>query len=85
MVEDRRRNHSWHTNMFMNMEFAIQKDYANGFLDKKGPPGSGDTLRQLKKEVGLETDQGSCFDSVLQVVVGRIEGGDSGLNGDGGR
>ena len=50
---------------------VLGEEYSFNFLDKKGPPGSGDKLRQLCDSAYTEVLQGSTISKIYQVVVGR--------------
>ncbi|CAD6580719.1 MAG: hypothetical protein ASARMPREDX12_000249 [Alectoria sarmentosa] len=67
----RLHEHRWHTRMWMEMELVLAEEYSRNVLDVKGPPGSGDKLRQLAKAVYAEVRQGGSIEKTLQIVVGR--------------
>ena len=59
------------TTMSAALGCVLGEEYAFSFLDKKGPPGSGDELRQRCDSAHTEVLQGSTVSKIYQVVVGR--------------
>ena len=57
--------------MSTELDCVLREEFASTFLDQKGPPGSGDELRQQIQAAYREVEQGSCISNLLQVVVGR--------------
>lgn len=57
--------------MWMEMELVLAEEYSRNVLDVKGPPESGDKLRQLAKAVYAEVQQGGGVEKTLQIVVGK--------------
>ena len=57
--------------MWTELELAVGEEFAQNFVDKKGPPGSGDELRNLISSAYTEIRQGAAIPNILQVVVGR--------------
>ena len=68
---DRRPGLPWHTRMWDELDLTLAEQYATNFLDRKGPPGSGDERRQLARSSYREVQQGSDITRILQVVVGK--------------
>ncbi len=55
----------------MDLELVLAEEFATNHLDTKGPPGSGDEVRELAKAVYAEVQQGATIRHTLQVVTGR--------------
>lgn len=68
---DRRHESRSQIRLFQEMHFVLSEEFATNFLDKKGPPGSGDKLRSQTQTAYEELQQGSCVTRLLQVVVGK--------------
>lgn len=51
----------------------LGEEFATNFLDRTGPRGSGDELRQLNAKAHDEVKLGTAFSQVFQVVVGKKE------------
>ena len=57
--------------MWMEIDLMLADEYAVNSLDIKGPPGSGDELRQLAKAAYTDVQQGGSIERTLQIVVAR--------------
>ena len=68
---DRRREQRSQIRLWQEMDFVLAEEFATNFLDRKGPPGSGEKLRQLVQKAQVELQQGAAVAKVLQVVVGK--------------
>ena len=52
------------------MYLVLADDFAS-YLEKGGPPGGADILRQLARGVYAELEHGAGIEQTLQVVTGR--------------
>jgi len=68
---DRKRESSWHHLTMTYVFCVVWEEYANVFLDKMGPPGSGDEGRAMAKAAYDEGMRGSYTSHMFQTVVAR--------------
>ncbi|KAK0507180.1 hypothetical protein JMJ35_010218 [Cladonia borealis] len=68
---DTKRLSEWYAKMSTEVDCILRKEFASTVLDQKGPPGSGEELRNQIQATYEEVEQGSCISNLLQVVVGR--------------
>ena len=57
--------------MFMELTILRVQERAAGYFDRQGPPGSGDSQRELALKVLEEAQQGTSISEVNQMVLGR--------------
>ena len=58
--------------MSTELDCMLRDEFASNVLDRNGPPGSGDELRQQNQLVYKEVEKGGTLSNLLQVVVGRM-------------
>lgn len=71
IVVDARSEEWCFQKLFKEQEIILAEEFAANFLDRKGPPGSGDSYRSLVRSAYAEVEQGSTTTKMLQIVVGK--------------
>jgi hypothetical protein len=66
---DRKREVPWHHKTVTHLCCMVFEEYASMFLDKAGPPGSGDEMRALVSAAYDEAQRGSYASHLFQTVV----------------
>jgi hypothetical protein len=68
---DRKRELSFHHTTMTYIHCLVFEEYATTYLDVHGPPGAGDSLRQVVKDSFTEALSGSYAEHLFQTVVAR--------------
>ncbi|QKX61749.1 uncharacterized protein TRUGW13939_08905 [Talaromyces rugulosus] len=66
---DRKREVPWHHKTVTHLCCMVFEEYASMFLDKAGPPGSGDEMRALVSAAYEEAQRGAYASHLFQTVV----------------
>ena len=66
---DRKREASWQQLTMTHLFCLVFEEYASVYLDKCGPPRSGDETRALAKAAYEEATQGAYASHLFQTIV----------------
>lgn len=71
LAVDRRHEPRSQIRLWQEMHLVLSEEFAINFLDPKGPPGSGDKVRNQIKMAYEELQHGAAISRMLQVVVAK--------------